>query len=432
MRFLFSDDVRRDPYPWYAELRRASPVLRDPRTGTWMVFDYHGVRRALDDHDAFGSDVSAAGYGNLGWFIFFDPPRHTKMRALISRAFTPRTVAGLEPRVREIARGLLDTTAGRDAFDVVGDFAVPLPLMVIAELLGAPADDWSRFRRWSDVILELALTLQGGAEAQHAVAAFTAVRAEMARYLAELLDVRRDAPRDDLLSRLLAAEVDGSRLSDGEILAFFQLLLLAGHETTTNLIGNAVISFAEHPEQLARLRADPTLLPSAVEEVLRYRSPVQAVFRVTRRDVTLGGHAIPARSLVLAMIGSANRDPSRFPAPDAFDVARAPNAHVAFGHGIHFCLGAPLSRLEARVALGELLARTETIALADDQPWEPRAAFHVHGATRLPIHVTPRSASATTQGSANTNTVGDPTCSLTNRPDGRPEATATYCLPSTA
>jgi cytochrome P450 len=383
--FLFSDEVRRDPYPWYAELRRASPVTRDPRSGLWMLFDYESVRRALDDHDAFGSDISAAGHGNLGWFIFFDPPRHTKMRALISRAFTPRSIAALEPRVLGIARALLDRAAGRETLDVVGDFGVPLPLMVIAELLGASPDDWPRFRRWSDVILSLVFTLEGGPEAQQAVGAFAVVHEEMRRYLAPLLDERSATPRDDLLSRLLAAEVDGARPDEDEILAFFQLLLLAGHETTTNLLGNAVLSLAEHPDQLARLRAQPELLPTAVEEVLRYRSPVQAMFRVTRHDVSLGGRTIPARSVVLAMLGSANRDPDRFANAEVFDVARSPNPHVAFGHGIHFCLGAPLARLEARVALGELLGRVDRVERASAEPWEPRAAFHVHGPTRLPI-----------------------------------------------
>ena len=179
--------------------------------------------------------------------------------------------------------------------------------------------------------------------------------------------------------------MDGERLTEREILSFFQLLLLAGSETTTNLINNSLLSFIENPGQLARLRSAPELLPSAIEEVLRYRSPIQAMFRQTRCDVEMHGHVIPAGKLVLAMIGSANRDPKQFHEANRFDVARDPNPHIAFGHGIHFCVGAPLARLEARIALSDLLRRLETFALASDEPWEPRKAFHVHGPTRLPI-----------------------------------------------
>jgi cytochrome P450 len=388
MDFL-SPETRRNPYPLYARLRGAAPVLRDPRSGTWMLLDYDGVKRALTDHAAFASDVSLAGRGNLGWMIFTDPPRHTKLRALVMRAFTPRAVVALEPRIREIARGLLDRTAGRGEMELVADFSVPLPLMVIAELLGAPAADWPRFRAWGDAIMALANTVSPGPEAQQAVARFRAAHAEMREYLGPLLARRRAAPEDDLLTRLTAAEVDGEWLTDDEILAFFQLLLLAGHETTTNLLDNAVLAFHEHPDQLARLRAAPYLLPSAIEEVLRYRSPVQAAFRVAMRDVELHGQTIPARSLVLAMIGSANRDPQQFADAERFDVAREPNLHVAFGHGIHFCVGAPLARLEARVALPMLLEHLGDYAPAEGSAWEPREAFHVHGPSRLPLRFGP-------------------------------------------
>jgi cytochrome P450 len=240
--------------------------------------------------------------------------------------------------------------------DLVGDFAAPLPLMVIAQLLGAPSDDWPRFRAWSEAMLGLADTIGGGTSATAAVSTFGEAHEALRGYLVGLLAARREAPGDDLLTRLVAAEVDGSRLTDDEILGFFELLLLAGHETTTNLISNAMLCFAEHPDQLARLRHAPELLPAAIEEVLRYRSPVQAVFRTTRREVTLHGATIPASQLVLLMLGAANRDPARFTEPDRFDIDRRPGAHLAFGHGIHFCVGAPLARLEARVALTELLA----------------------------------------------------------------------------
>jgi cytochrome P450 len=267
--------------------------------------------------------------------------------------------------------------------DLVADFAVPLPLMVIAELLGVPATEWRTFRRWSDSVLGLISAIGAGASAAAAREAFRQVHGEMRAYLAPLLARRREAATDDLLSRLVHAEVNGERLSDEEILGFFELLLVAGHETTTNLIGSAVLCLLEHPDQLARLRAEPERWPGAIEEVLRYRSPVQAVFRVTRRDVALRGRTIPAGKLVLVMIGSANRDAARFERPARFDAMRSPNAHVAFGHGIHFCIGASLARLEARVALPALFDRLPGLAIAQRTPWTPRPALHVHGPARL-------------------------------------------------
>jgi cytochrome P450 len=382
---LFSDDVRRNPYPVYDRLRSSSPLLHDPQSGLWLVFDYDGVKRVLSDPDAFSSR-----YGPE-WLIFLDPPRHTKLRALITRAFTPRSVANLEPRIRELAGALLDRTVERGEMDLAADFSVPLPMMVIAEMLGVPAEDHPRFKRWADAILAMSYTIsgRGSEEARAATEYFLAVTAEMSTYLTGLLDRRQAAPRDDLLTRLALAEVDGERLTREQILGFFQLLLLAGSETTTNLINNAVLCFVDNPDQLARLRAAPDLLPSAIEEVLRYRSPLQWMYRATRRDVEVHGQVIPAGKLVLAMIGSANRDPRQFRDAGHFDVGRDPNPHIAFGHGIHSCLGAPLARLEARIALADFLGRVDGIDLASDQPWEPRKALHVHGPTRLPIRFEP-------------------------------------------
>jgi cytochrome P450 len=389
MRELFSDDARRDPYPLYARLRAAAPVLHDPAGDRWMLLDYDSVKRALNDASAFSSVAAPPPSAPSRWLIFSDPPRHTQLRALVSRAFTSRTVAGLERRIRELARGLIDARVETGEMELLADFSVPLPLMVIAELLGAPVEDWPRFRRWSDGIMGLVLTLSGGTEAERAVAGFVSVHAEMAEYVAARVEERRAVPRDDLLTRLVEAEVEGGRLADDEILGFFQLLLLAGHETTTNLIGNAVLCLLENPDQRALLRSVPDLVPSAIEEVLRYRSPVQAAFRVTKRQVEMGGVVIPPGKLVLAMIGAANRDPARFAEADRFDVGRHPNPHVAFGHGIHFCIGAPLARLEGRVALAGLLERLPGLALADDAPWAPRQAFHVHGPDRLPLRFEP-------------------------------------------
>lgn len=381
---LFSDEMRRNPYPAYDQLRSASPLLHDPRSGLWMIFDYAGVKRALNDHDAFSSSN-----GPAEWLVFIDPPRHTKLRALISQAFTPRSIASIEPRIRELSRELLNRTIERGQMDLAADFSVPLPTMVIAEMLGVPVGDRPRFTRWNDVILDMSYTVPGAEGAAGAVSEFRQVTAEMNAYLEVLLKQRRATPQDDLLTRLVAAEVDGQRLTQEEILGFFQMLLLAGSETTTNLINNALLCFIENPDQLARLKAAPDLLPLAIEEVLRYRSPLQWMFRVTTREVEVHGQVIPAGKVVLAMMGSANRDPQQFRDAGRFDITRDPNPHIAFGHGIHFCLGAALSRLEGRIALADLLERVKGFQLASDEPWEPRKGLHVHGPTRLPIRFQP-------------------------------------------
>ena len=376
---LFSDDMRRDPFATYAQIRSSAPVLQEPQSGLWMLFDYESVKRALHDHDAFSSRHGP------DWLIFSDPPRHTKLRALISQAFTPRSIANLEPRIRELARELLNQTIARGEMDLATDFSIPLPMLVIAEMLGIPASDQAQFRRWNDVLLDMSYTIPGGEGAAEAAVAFAAATGEMDEYLAGLLADRRETPRDDLLTRLAHAELDGARLTREEIVGFFQLLLLAGSETTTNLINNAILCFIEHRDQLAKVKATPALLPGAIEEVLRFRSPLQWMYRVTTRDLELHSVLLPAGTLVLAMIGSANHDPKQFRDPETFNITRDPNPHLAFGHGIHFCLGASLGRLEARVALTELLERVQGFALASEEPWEPRRGLHVHGPTRLPI-----------------------------------------------
>jgi len=379
---FFSDEMRRDPFPAYARMRAHSPVFRcPPPFDAWMVFDYAGVKRVLSDHEAFSSAVPAP----RNWFVFSDPPGHTKLRTLIAKAFTPRVITGLEGRVRELSRELLDGVIGRGEMDLAADYAVPLPMRVIAGMIGIPAGDWARFKGWSDTILRLSYTRSGGEEAEGALADFIEVTGEMSEYLKQMTARLRAAPADDLLSRLIAAEVDGERLTHEEILGFFQLLLVGGQETTTNLIDNAILCLLEQPEQLALLRGRMELLPSAIEEVLRYRSPFQWIMRTPREPVELGGQMMRPGELVLAMVGSANRDSSVFAEPDRFDITRGANPHLAFGHGIHFCMGAPLSRLEARVALTELLTRLEGLELVHPGEWEPRRALHVHGPTRLGV-----------------------------------------------
>jgi len=384
---LFGEEMRRNPFPIYAQFRENSPVARGPNDVSWMVFDYENVKRILDDPATYSSQATPAGASGkpLEWMIFHDPPRHTKLRALVSKAFTPRMIAEWEPRIAELSRKLLDPLMSRGEMDMAADFAIPLPTMVIADMLGIPADNWARFKRWSDGILLLSDTISGTPEeAARAGQAFLAVRAEMEAYLDDFLK-HRAAQSNNLLSRLAAAEVDGQKLTPKEILGFFQLLLLAGNETTTNLINNAILSLAESPDQMAKLRERRELLPGAIEEVLRYRSPLQITFRTNRKDVEIHGQKIAAGSLVLVMLGSANRDSKQFKEPEKFDITREPNPHIAFGHGNHFCLGAPLSRLEARIALTDLLTRTKKIELTLDGQWQPRRAFHVHGPVKLPV-----------------------------------------------
>jgi cytochrome P450 len=303
---------------------------------------------------------------------------------LISQAFTARSIASLESRVRDLSRDLLNNKIESEEIDIAADFAIPLPLIVIAELLGIPIEDRGRFRAWNDVLLRMSYTVVG-APPPGVIDEFVAATREMGVYLAGLLEVRRSKPTDDLLTRLLQAEMDGEHLTPEEILGLFQLLLLAGSETTTNLISNAVVCFMENPDQLGRLGHTPDLLTSAIEEVLRFRSPLQWMYRVTKRDVLMHGETIPAGKLVLAFIGSANHDPKYFHDPNRFDIARNPNPHLAFGHGIHFCLGAPLSRLEGRVAVGELLRRMKSFTPATAGTWQPRQGLHLHGPANLPI-----------------------------------------------
>jgi cytochrome P450 len=376
-------EMRRNPYPVYDQLRSVSPLFRDPATGLRMVLDYDGVQRLLTDHEAF-----SARHGPVEWLVLMDPPRHTKLRALISQGFTPRSIANLEPRIRELSSQLLDSAIDRHPreMDLAKEFSIPLPMRVIGGLLGIPASDHTRFTYWNDVILDMSYTVgQRDDAAKQAAAEFTKVTREMNDYLTPLLDERRVGAKDDLLSRLARAQVDGEQLTKQEILGFFQLLLVAGQETTTNLINNAMLCFMESPDQLALLRQRMDLLPGAIEEVLRYRAPFQWMFRLAAQNVELHGQLIRAGELVIAVMGSANRDPKQFEDPNRFDIARDPNPHIAFGHGQHFCLGAPLARLEAKIALADILKRMKKFELASNSPWEPRKGLHVHGPSKLPI-----------------------------------------------
>jgi hypothetical protein len=314
--------------------------------------------------------------------LFRDPPDHTRLRSLVNRAFTPRVVEDLRPHIRDVARYLIDRVVTDGAMDVVEDLAVPLPAIVIAELLGVPPDDREQFKAWSaQIVLALDGTLPPAVRMQAAGA-----RGELASYFDRLIGQRRRRPRRDLLSDLVAVEDKGERLSHPELLSMCNLLLVAGHETTTNLLASGALTLLRHPDQLALLRQRPNLLAGAVEELLRFESPVQRIGRVAKAPVTVGDVEIKAGQMAAAVVAAANRDPAVFPDPDRLDVTRRPGPHLAFGHGPHFCLGAPLARLDGQVVFEALLDRLPALRLADPD-WTPEWSANtvIRGLKALPV-----------------------------------------------
>jgi cytochrome P450 len=364
----------------------------------WQVFGYAEVERILSDPRAFSSDFSAIMPAQRdfdlfarGNFVRMDPPRHRKLRGLISQAFTPRMIHGLAHRIAELTAELLDKLGGADRFDLVDGLAHPLPVIVIAELLGIPVADRTIFRHWADTLFsQNEQTSEIKLDEATLKALFDAVAPtmrEMNGYLLAHIQDRRARPANDLMTELVNAEVDGERLDDQEIVGFVGLLLIAGHITTTALLGNAIITLDEHPDAAAELRADPTRLPAAIEEVLRCRPPFPRLARRAATDVDLDGHTIGANQVIVLWVASANRDGAQFPDPDRFDIHRTPNPHLAFGHGIHFCLGAPLARLESKIALGILLERYRRIAVGGDELAEFHNPWTMISAKRLPVVV---------------------------------------------
>jgi cytochrome P450 len=348
----FSAAIQADPFPVYRVLRDEHPVYFNPDRGLWVLSRFADVEAALRDpatySSANGISLGSNTQSMVPLLLTMDPPRHDQLRKLVSRAFTPRRVADLEPRVRELASSLLDRMV-TDCFDAI-DFAAAFPTMVIADLLGVPTNDHERFRAW----VESVITIDPGAIASNADAPSLT---ELFTYLQGVIDERERQRRDDMISALLDADVDGERLGKGELLGFVLLLLAAGFETTKNLIGNGIAILGERPELRRRLVATPDDIPKVIEEVLRYESPVACLTRMTTRDVELHSVTIPEGARVLILYASANRDDRAFERPDDFDPDRTEDRHLAFGQGIHYCLGAALARLEARVAFEEVLAR---------------------------------------------------------------------------
>ena len=394
-------DVRDDPFPFFAEMRAADPV-HDVRLAdghdAWLVLGYDKARRALNDPRvskdmlaALDHDPGVVAEGLPGpafsrHMLNVDPPDHTRLRRLVSRAFVPPRIAALEPAVRSIASNLLDglDAAGPGAtVDLVEGYAYPLPFQVIGELLGIPAADRPRLHAWFQVLL----TGWAGDPPSEAVEASDGIVA----YLRELVDAKRRSPADDLVSVLVAAEDDA--LNTQELLSSLFQLVVAGHDTTASLIGNGVVALLDHPGQLEALLADPGKLPGAIDELTRFTAPVpHATFRVTAEPVTLDGVEIPAHEQVLVCLGSANRDPDRFRSPDVLDISRSDGPNLGFGHGIHYCLGAPLARLEARVAFEALLGRHPGLRLAVDRDaltWAHGDGLVLRGLVSLPVVLGP-------------------------------------------
>lgn len=387
----FDPAFRANPYPFYRTLHGRPPMVF--AVNQWrtvaLVGNYADCASILHDHQAFSSqraellnDGPNDPFEGAATMLSSDPPDHTRLRGLVSRDFTPRRIQELEPRIREIAAALTEQAAARGRLQVMADIANVLPVMVIAEMLGIAPELHAQFKQWSDTVIALRARPPASAPADE----FVAARQAMRDFFSAEIERRRAHPGSDLVSALVAAHDTGERLNANELLRFLMLLLVAGNETTTNLIGNGMLALARHPDQQQRLRRDPSLLPMAVEEMLRYDGPVQLTIRRANHPVVVGGVEIASGTLALVLIAAADRDPAQFPDPDGFDVGRQPNDHLAFGAGIHHCLGAALARLEARIAFGAILGRFGCLRLArPEEPLAYKGSFGLRGLAELAL-----------------------------------------------
>jgi len=394
----FAPGMLADPYAMYRALREQAPIYRSEMMESWILTRYDDIDAVLTD-SRFSSDRTRAKtrfaqmireqqeqYGPMSsaqTMLTSDPPDHTRLRRLVSKAFTPRAVENLRPRIQEIIDYLLDEAGKSGEFDIIHELAYPLPVIVIAEMLGVPAEDRHRFKEWSDTVVA---TLGGPFTPPEVMEAGRRAIDELGEYFGHIIAARRAEPKEDLISGLIAAEEGGQVLSEDEIFATCILLLIAGNETTTNLIGTSMLALFRNPDQLERLREDPALISSAVEELLRYAGPVHGTGRVPKEDIEIAGHTFHEGEMVFTLLAAGNRDPTHYENPEQLDIGRNPTDHLAFGDGIHFCLGAPLARAEAQITIGTMLQRFPKLRLLDEDP-EWGGTFIIRGPKRLNVAV---------------------------------------------
>ncbi|MEW4369034.1 cytochrome P450 [Paenibacillus kandeliae] len=373
-------------FAWYEQMRTEAPIHYDEQRRSWDVFRYDDVHRVMSDYKAFSSQTRRNADGQQSeMLLMMDPPKHKKYRSIVNQAFTLKAVAAMEPRIAQITHELLDPLQSNTEMDIIRDLSFPLPVIVIAELLGVREQDRELFKGWSDTLVE---GFSGTEEtAQQLAARKQQASRELYGYFMQVIEQRKRQPQHDLVSALLAAEVEGEQLDLPHLLSFCLLLLVAGNETTTNLIGNAVICLTEEPGRWRALADNREQLDLAIEEALRFRSPVQGMVRKAVNDIEIGGQLIRRDDLVTAWIGSANRDEYKFTEADQYLMDRHPNPHMAFGMGVHFCLGAPLARLEARTALNVLLDRFPNLSREQGQELQLLPSPMVHGVHHLLVQL---------------------------------------------
>jgi cytochrome P450 len=394
---LDNPEIRADPYPFYAQLRSQDPVHWDEMLGFWVLTRYadissvyadarfsraQGLRRGFERLPEAEQEIAAPVYQTFSKTMFYsDPPYHTRLRGLVNNAFTPNAVEQMRPHVQRMVDSLLDAVQTQGEMDAIHDLAHPLPILVISQMLGLPAEERARFKQWSDDLFAILGSVPHAPEAMERAAQSLA---ELTDYLTALSHSRRQKPQNDLMSALVGVVEKGQRLTQEELIANVTILLSAGHETTSNLIGNGLLALLRNPDQMQMLRDHPKLVASAVEEMMRYDNPVQIAYRSAAEDVELSGKLIQKGQLVNSVLAAGNRDPERFSEPDRFDISRDEGRHLGFGLGIHFCIGAPLVRLEAQIAFSTILRRFPKLHLATENlEWQEHPIFR--GVKSMPL-----------------------------------------------